>query len=437
MKKTIILIIVFLLGITTFLFLREERITEDVITEKTEEIALELLADGFTTPVEFVSSYDGTGRMFLVDQIGVVKIINNQGEVLEDNFLDLRNRMVELSPNFDEKGLLGLAFHPDFKENGRFFVHYSAPPREEIPEDWNHTAVVSEFRVNESNANVADHESERIILQVNQPQFNHNGGHIKFGPDGYLYIPLGDGGGASDVGLGHPPLGNGQDITTLLGSILRIDIDTGDPYGIPSDNPFVGRGGRDEIFAYGLRNPYHISFDAKGNRELFAADVGQALFEEVNIIVGGGNYGWNIREGMHCFDPNNPQEVPDECPTVGYMGEPLIDPIFEYRQPIGIANVGGYIYRGKAIPGLAGDYVFGDWSTSFQEGDGTVFAASKESDVWNLRELKIANLENGRIGSFIKAVGQDEDGELYILTSDEVGPSGNTGKVFKVIPKDN
>ena len=406
-----------------------------------EEIGVEMLAEGFTSPVAFVSPEDGTGRMFVVDQAGLIHVIDSEGNLLEENLLDLRDEIVELDSNFDERGLLGLAFHPNFDQNGRFFVHYSAPLREDAPEDWDHTAVIAEFDVSEDDSNVADTASENIILQIDQPQFNHNGGHITFGPDGYLYIPLGDGGGANDVGVGHPDIGNGQDISTLLGSILRIDIDQGEPYSIPDDNPFVGEEGRDEIFAYGFRNPYRISFDAMEDNELFVADVGQDLWEEVNIVTKGGNYGWNIKEGTHCFDPENPQEPPEECPDVGPQGEPLIDPILEYRnarnEGIGIAIIGGYVYRGEAINDLVGDYLFADWSLSFEDGDGTVFAASSVNDDWEFRELAISNKANQRMGSFITGIGQDADNKLYMLTSENSGPTGNTGKVFKVVPADN
>ena len=215
-------------------------------------------------------------------------------------------------------------------------------------------------------------------------------------------------------------------------------VDQGDPYSIPDDNPFVGEEGRDEIFAYGFRNPYRISFDAMGDNELFVADVGQDLWEEVNIVTKGGNYGWNIKEGTHCFDPENPEEPPEECPDVGPQGEPLIDPILEYRnarnEGIGIAVIGGYVYRGEAINDLVGDYLFADWSLGFGEGDGTVFAASSANDDWDFREMAISNKANQRLGSFITGIGQDADNELYLLTTENSGPKGNTGKVFKVVP---
>ncbi|MDD2788311.1 PQQ-dependent sugar dehydrogenase, partial [Methanoculleus sp.] len=220
-----------------------------------ERVGLEFVTGGFTMPVALASPDDGTGRLFVADLPGVIRVIDAG---VNEPFLDITGRVVDLRTGYDERGLLGLAFHPKFRENGRFFVYYSAPLRDGAPEGWDHTSRVSEFAV--STPNRADPGSERMILEVDQPQANHNGGSIAFGPDGYLYIPLGDGGGANDVGRGHPPGGNGQDIETLLGKILRIDVDGEKPYGIPADNPFVGREGRDEIYAYGLRNPWRTAF---------------------------------------------------------------------------------------------------------------------------------------------------------------------------------
>jgi glucose/arabinose dehydrogenase len=396
-----------------------------------------LVADGLTAPVALVSPYDGTGRLFVADQVGTIWVLTADGERLDEPFLDLRERMVGLNVAYDERGLLGLAFHPAFTENGRFFVYYSAPLRDEAPEGWNHTSHLSDFRVSQGNPNKADPESERILLQVDQPQSNHDGGQIAFGPDGYLYVPLGDGGGANDTGVGHPPLGNGQDTSTLLGSILRLDVDSGDPYAIPSDNPFVGKEGRDEIFAYGLRNPFRIAFDAGGSHQLFAGDVGQNLWEEVDIVTRGENYGWNIREGTHCFDPNQANEPPKQCPDNGTGGKPLRGPIIEYDHEVGIAVIGGYVYRGNLLPEFEGRYIFGDWSTTFLSGNGTLFTArppDSEGALWMIQELEIATAEDGKVGAFVLSFGQDADHELYVLTSELPGPVGNTGKVFKFVP---
>ena len=404
-------------------------------------VGVRLVAEGLTAPVYMVESPDGTGRLFVVDQAGLIRILTPEGTLLAEPFLDVRDRMVSIGPGFDERGLLGLAFHPNYAENGRFFVYYSAPLRPGAPENWNHTSHISEFLVS-GDPDRADPASERLILQVDQPQFNHNGGTLVFGPhDGYLYISLGDGGGANDVGVGHTPgIGNAQDITNLLGSILRIDIDNGDPYGIPADNPFIGEIGRDEIYAFGLRNPYRISFDL-GSGRLFAADAGQLLWEEVSIIDRGGNYGWNIKEGTHCFDPDNPLVSPADCPDVGpLLGDPLIDPLIEYaniRQPGGIGTVvvGGFVYRGSTLPQLNGRYVFGDWSTSFAQPDGTLLAASSrpESRLWQIHELSVMDRPDGRLGHFVLGFGQDSSGDVYVLTSDSSSPTGETGRIYQLV----
>jgi glucose/arabinose dehydrogenase len=405
-------------------------------------IGLELVADGFAAPLALMPAGDGSGRLFILDQTGEIWVLTPEGERLGEPFLDVSDRMVGLSSGYDERGLLGLAFHPDFAENGRFYVYYSAPLRPAAPGGWNHTSHVSEFIVSADDSNRADPASERIVMEIDQPQSNHDGGQIAFGPDGYLYISLGDGGGANDTGTGHnPDTGNGQDPSTLLGSILRIDVDDGDPYGIPSDNPFVGGEGREEIFAYGFRNPYRIAFDAGGDRQLFAGDAGQNLWEEVSIVTRGGNYGWNIKEGTHCFDPQNPGTSPDECPETGPMGTPLTDPIIEYQNAnvqggLGRAVVVGMVYRGDALPPFQGRYVFGDWSTGFGRPDGTLLVAAppEQGEMWPFEELRIANRENGRLGSYLLSFGQDADLELYVLTSDTAGPSGDTGRVFKIVP---
>jgi len=413
-------------------------------TEFEPVVGLELVAEGFAAPLALMPSGDGSGRLFVIDQTGQIWIMTPEGEMMDQPFLDVSDRMVELSSGYDERGLLGLAFHPNYTDNGRFYVYYSAPLREEAPADWNHTSHLSEFVASADDPTVADPDSERILMAIDQPQSNHDAGQIAFGPDGYLYVPLGDGGGANDVGTGHTPeLGNGQDVSNLLGSILRIDVDGGDPYGVPSDNPFVGdEEGREEIYAYGFRNPYRIAFDAGGNRELFVGDAGQNLWEEVSIVNLGENYGWHIKEGTHCFDPQTPDTSPEECPDTGPMDEPLIDPIIEYQNAnapggLGLVVVGGNVYRGSAMPAYVGRYIFGDWSTSFQEPDGTLLVATRpetEGEMWTFQELMVATEEDGRLGRYILSFGHDTEQELYLLTSDTAGPSGDTGKVFRIVP---
>ncbi len=405
-------------------------------------VGLAMVAEGLTSPVALIPHPDANGQLFIVDQAGLVRVVDEEETLVEEPFLDVRDRMVELMPEFDERGLLGLAFHPQYADNGRFFVYYSAPLRESAPEGWNHTATISEFVVSDDPMR-ADPDSERVLLEVDQPQFNHNGGTVAFGPDdGYLYISLGDGGNANDVGLGHnEDIGNGQDRTELLGSVLRIDVDEGDPYGIPEDNPLVTEDGADEIYAYGFRNPYRMSFDSGGDHELFVGDAGQELYEEVSIVESGGNYGWNIFEGTHCFDPENPEVSPDECPTTGPWDEELLPPVIEYRNAknspgIGLVVVGGYVYRGSAIPELEGRYVFGDWSASFEQPAGTLLMATRPEsgdELWTVERIG-AETQDGETLPYLLGFGHDADGELYVLTTEMGGPTGDTGRVHRLVP---
>jgi glucose/arabinose dehydrogenase len=407
-------------------------------------VGVRQIAAGLTAPVALIEPPDGSRRLFIVDQVGLIRVLLPNGQLRPEPFLDLRDRIVPLRPNFDERGLLGLAFHPRYAENGRFFVYYSAPLREGAPAGWNCTSHISEFLVS-ADPNRADAASERILLQIDKPQFNHNAGTVAFGPDGHLYISIGDGGGANDVGLGHVEDwypdnagGNGQDITdNLLGSILRIDVDGGAPYAIPPDNPFAGTEGLDEIWAYGFRNPYRISFDG-GN--LFAGDAGQLLWEEVSLVVKGGNYGWNVKEGTHCFDAENAAVSPAQCPSFAPGGVPLRDPVIEYANAgnpvggLGLVVVGGHVYRGGDLPQLRGRYVFGDWSRSFATPDGTLLVATpRKNGLWPIQELQVQGAPGGRLGDFVLGFGRDLLGEIYVLTSDSVGPSGSTGKIYRLV----
>lgn len=415
-KRFIFLSLVLFIIILVFVGINNN---EEILTEK--GIDLELIAEGFVSPVEVVSVFDDSKRLFVVDRVGIIWIIKDN-KLVEKSFLDITDKVVELRSQFDERGLLGLAFHPDFKDNGRLFVYYSSPLRESASSDWDHTARISEFRVS-LDSNQANISSEKIIIEIDEPQFNHDGGKILFGPDGYLYVALGDGGEANDLGIGHPEKGNGQDINTLLGSILRIDVDVEIGYGIPLDNPFVGKEGRDEIFAYGFRNPYRMSFDSNGR--LFVGDVGQDLLEEIDIVEKGKNYGWRIMEGSECFDVENPDKFLDNCSNVG-----LEEPIIEYgnsgKGGIGLSVIGGHVYEGTNLENFSGDYIFGDWSSSFIQGKGLLFSGKEENGFWKFSVLK-------ELDSFLLSIGKDEEGELYILTSNRVGPIGNTGKLFKIV----
>jgi uncharacterized repeat protein (TIGR03806 family) len=337
----------------------------------------------FTRPVEFTHAGDGSDRVFVVEQDGRVRVFPNRSDIKETKvFLDLRD-VVRREHN--EEGLLGLAFHPDYRTNGQFFVFYSITPR---------GSVVSRFHVSKDDPNRADRDSEEKLLQFTKPYGNHNGGCLRFGPDGHLYISVGDGGLAGD------PHANAQNLEVLNGKILRIDVDhkdAGKNYAIPTDNPFADKGGkvRGEIWAYGLRNTWRFSFD-RTTGILWAADVGQDRHEEIDIIVRGGNYGWNIREGKHAFDHNA------ERSTVGAY----IDPILDYPRVEGKSVTGGLVYRGRRLPDLAGAYLYADFISG---------------NVWALRydgKKITANDKIARTSLLISAFGEDEAGEAYFTAFD-------------------
>jgi glucose/arabinose dehydrogenase len=423
----------------------------EVMEAKMKQVDLQLVAQGLVSPIGVIPVPDNTGRLFIIDQVGKVWIVNSEGATLPQPFMDISTRLVTLSPGFDERGLLGLAFHPDYAMNGRFFVYYNAPPPPGGPTPttlWNNLSRISEFRVS-ANPNMADMNSERPILELNDPQFNHNGGTLVFGPDGYLYISIGDGGGANDVGPGHVEDwyavnagGNGQDIeANLFGNILRIDVNnTSGAYGIPADNPFVNKPGRDEIYAYGLRNPYRMSFDMSGSRQLYVGDAGQLLYEEIDVIKKGGNYGWNVKEGAHCFSTANPLMTLAVCPGMDPFGNPLIDPVIEmnnFRNPAGGVTsttiIGGHVYRGHTIPGLQGKYVFGSFSKNPGVTDAEIFMANPAgSGPWGFTELQLKGRPDN-LGMYLKSFGQDNEGEIYLATSTIAGPTGTTGKIFKLV----
>ena len=410
-------------------------------------IGLDVVASGLVSPVQLVQP-NKLEMLFVVDQIGLVRMMHEDGPLLPQPFLDVRSLITPLNPGYDERGLLGLAFHPDFRKNGRFFVFYTAAPR---VTGYDHTNVIAEFRATVGPRAMPQviAGSERIVLQVDHPQGNHNGGTLAFGPDGYLYISIGDGGNRDDVGLGHVEDwyagnagGNAQDITqNLLGNILRIDVDRGAPYAIPLDNPFVGRPGLDEIFAYGFRNPYRFSFDTKGARSLLVGDAGQELWEEVSVVQRGGNYAWNVKEGTHCFDAEAPTVVPTTCPTVDpTTGAPLRNPVIEFPNSknsafggdLGLTVVGGVVYRGNDVHALRRHYIFGSAATlALPGGSGRLFASNMEgSPLWRMRELRV----NGTapVGFVVKGFGIDRKGEVYVTASLILGPSGTTGTVLRI-----
>ncbi|WP_207516065.1 PQQ-dependent sugar dehydrogenase [Longitalea luteola] len=414
-----------------------------------DEVDIQLIADNFVSPIGLVSPPDDSKRLFVIDQVGTIWIVDKDRNKLATPFIDLTSKMVPLNTAFDERGLLGLAFHPNYAGNGLFYVYYQLPPRPGGPQpgvNWNNLSRISEFRVS-ANANVADVNSERVVLEWDDPQFNHNGGTLVFGPDNYLYISVGDGGAANDVAPGHVQDwyavnagGNAQNVdSNLLGKILRIDVN-GSPYNIPADNPFVGRNGRDEIYAYGLRNPYRMSFDMGGSHMLIAGDAGQVLWEEISVIRRGGNYGWNVKEGTHCFNAANNDTVLASCPSVDILGNPLIDPVIELSNAANPAGgrattiIGGHVYRGKDLKGWNGRYIFGTFSQSFTTPNGELFAArTSGAGSWNYNEVLLKSHPED-IGYYLRGFGQDNDGEIYLTVSSVGGLTGNTGKVFKIVP---
>jgi glucose/arabinose dehydrogenase len=402
------------------------------------DVALETLIDDLVSPIGLVVAPGDTDRALIVEQTGRIHVLRDDQRVATP-FLDLADRLVRLDREYDERGLLGLAFHPDYASNGRFFVYYSAPTRDGAEAPANHTNRISEFRVQAGDPDKADESSERIVLEFEQPQPNHSGGALGFGPDGFLYLGTGDGGGRGDADEGHSPQGNAQDPSRLNGKILRIDVDRGDPYAIPADNPLVDGGGRPEIYALGFRNPWRLSSETSGERRLLVSDVGFGRYEEVDAVVSGGNYGWRIKEGAHCLDIDRPLDDVTGCPTEDEAGRPLIDPVVEYtHREIGIAVVGGYVYRGEALPGLTESYVFADysadWTTADPQPRGSLLVAEVGSSeaTWPWRRLSVASDELDHL--FVTGMGEDAAGELYVMARRSFGPIGQTGFVFRIVP---
>jgi glucose/arabinose dehydrogenase len=384
--------------------------THSPIRDSGPAVSLTTVATGFQQPIA-VEDVPGTDARFIADKFGTVSVQDGE-ELVETPVLDVSGNIVEREDW--ETGLIGFALHPEFADNRRFYVRYSATPREGTPESYNHTAVLEEYRATADLRNIVD-GSRRVVLEVPEPGKWHNAGDIVFGPEGYLYVALGDGGSdIDDTGMGHVddwydavPGGNGQDITeNLLGSILRIDVDgeNGEKnYAIPPDNPLVGEEGLDELYAWGFRNPWRMEFH---DGDLFAVDVGNDSYEEVNRVENGGNYGWNVREGFACHKAGVcPEETPD--------GDPLIDPVVAYPhdrngREFGSAIVGGRFCDDPSIPALEGNYVFADLR-------GKLFVSQPPPDdrrPWSMTVLD-ADLENAPL-----SIESAADGGVYVLTTD-------------------
>ena len=345
-------------------------------------VGLQQVVTGLANPVAITHAGDGSGRLFITLQDGRIVIFNG-ATVLPVPFLDIRTLVL----SGGERGLLSVAFHPNYPTTPFFYVDYT---------NLMGNTIVARYRVSTTDPNLANSSSRRAILRQSQPFANHNGGQLQFGPDGFLYIALGDGGSAGDPG------NRAQNLGTLLGKILRVDVNGALPYAIPPTNPFVGMAGtRPEIWAYGLRNPWRFSFD-RANGNLYIADVGQAQWEEINFELntnpGGRNYGWRRMEGRHCFNP-----------AVNCNDGTLTLPVLEYSHAVGESVTGGYVYRGTQVPELVGRYVYGDFVT------GRIWAAGRVANVL-LMDTTL------RISTF----GEDENGELYVADY-------TTGTIFRFI----
>lgn len=354
----------------------------------------------FLRPVQVTHAGDGTNRLFVIEQPGRVMVFENRSDASEAaEFLDIRDRVYF---GHNEEGLLSIAFHPKYKDNGRFFVWYSEGDRTE------RRTVLSQFTVSETDPNRADAGSERVILKVDQPWGNHNGATVKFGPDGYLYVSIGDGGWAND------PRNYSQNLESLLGKIIRIDVDNASDdraYAIPAGNPFVGReDARDEIWAYGLRNVWRMSFDRETG-ELWAGDVGQDAWEAVYVITRGGNFGWNITEGSQPFRRGVE------------AAEPMIDPVIEYSHRQGKSITGGYVYRGSSNQRLRGAYVYADYVS------GRIWALRYEDGKVTANREILQAARRPHVTSF----GEDEAGELYICAFDQLDGRNSRGRILRLV----
>lgn len=424
-------------------------ITEPIPTDDAV-LHLELVGSGMQTPLWGASAAYDTDTLYVADQVGTVTALPTGGEEESYLFLDVgpsgADLMVRLkTEGADERGLLGFAFDPHYRKNGLVYTYLSEPlgpapdfstlaaddPREPDAS----LSVIRQWRVDDPrdpNATV-EPDSSRVLLRIEQPQVNHNAGAIVFGPDAMLYVALGDGGKRDDEGPGHAPDGNGQDLSdgNVLGKILRIDPHGSDSangaYGIPADNPFVDGPGADEVFAYGFRNPFRMSFDPPTG-DLYVADVGQADVEEVSIVRSGGNYGWPVKEGTFLFESNGPDErgaAGDNSP-----GEPpgMIDPIVQYDHDEGSSVTGGFVYHGTDLPDLVGSYVFGDFSFDGGPPGGRLFRLAPDG---RLSELVPTNIDTTRL--MITGFGRDTEGELYVMGISTAGAPG-PGVVYRLGP---
>lgn len=456
------------------------RAAEDPITDPIPEkiaksdirVELQQVAEGLGSPVWLTHANDKSGRLFVCDQAGKVWLIKD-GKLLSTPFLDVTDQLVELKKGFDERGLLGLAFHPGFADPAspgyrKFYTYQSEPVSTTdkpmftvdlkvgdvtLPPD--HQSVIAEWQVKSVDDDVADKSSKRVVMRFDEPQFNHDGGCLVFDNEGMLLFGTGDGGAGNDLGPGHTKGGNGQDTEVLLGKILRLDP-TGakgkrkfdGAYSIPFDNPKYGAGCcLEEIVAYGIRNPWRMSYDHKTGT-LIVGDIGQEQIEEINLVnvKEGANYGWPVKEGPFYFHQEAPkgQNITREPAAGDNVPPDMIDPAAMYDHDEGISVIGGFVYHGSAIAALTGRYVFGEWrlmeAQTQPDGKikrvpigGRMFVTDIYAKSPVITELRIG-ADDRKVGDSITAFGEGGDGELYLMTNTGASPLGDGGKVYKIVP---
>ncbi|XP_012563378.2 HHIP-like protein 2 isoform X1 [Hydra vulgaris] len=409
--------------------------TETETSNDTVFLCVETSRENYFNPLFGTHSNDGSQRLFIVEQRGTVFIVDHNGKKYEKPFLNITDKVLNSGLAWDERGLLCLVFHPYYKTNGRFFLYYSAE-KKSYPISSNksndHVVRISEFTVDPLNPNMADHNSELVLLEINQPEDNHNGGMMLFGDDGYLYISVGDGGGRGDQ---HGEIGNGLNMSSFLGKLLRIDVDSDNfLYSIPEENPFVNNSNtKPEIYAFGIRNSWRCSKDRETSpqksksrvfpQKIFCGDVGQKQVEEINLINKGGNYGWRAFEGHICFDEK----------LCFQKHENLNFPILSYNHSTGQSIVGGYVYRGCENPSLYGKYLYADTM------NGRMFLAEEKKGVWESKSILMANknlCNNGLHQNYYKHIlsfAENEAGELFILAVKYPHPLKSFGKIYKLV----
>jgi glucose/arabinose dehydrogenase len=415
------------------------------IPKGTVSVEFQVLVSGLAAPLGIAEPDDGSNRMFVYDQAGTVTLLLN-GVKQATPFLDVTSRLVPLGLfpplNYDERGLLGFAMHPNFAANPKVYTYTSEPATgtsdfttSRPAGGFDHQDVLAEWTVDLGNPNIINPASRRELFRNDHPEFNHNGGTLRFGPDGKLYVSIGDGGAGDDQGEGHEPTGNAQDTFKVLGKVLRIDPDGNNSangkYGVPVDNPFVGGGGLGEIWAYGFRNPYTYHFDSATGL-LYLGDAGQNKIEEVDIVTKGLNYGWRFKEGGFFFDPQTPAGGDGQVTTIPVVPVPLsvVNPLVQYDHDEGIVVIGGAVYRGTGLPALSGRYVFGDFSSGFGVPNGRLFYVNASGQINEF----IIGATDRPLGLFLKAFAQDRNGNVYVCGSSVLGPFGTTGKVLKLVP---